>query len=53
MYLEIRADEKSKAEYERHLTILQNRKDDIMKRMTGNQELVGRFEGDIGPFMKK
>jgi len=33
--------------------MLQTRKDDIQKRLTGNQELVGRFEGDIGPFMKK
>jgi hypothetical protein len=46
---EIKADERSKAEYERTLNILETQKEDITKRMAANQEWSAMYDTDIGP----
>jgi hypothetical protein len=50
---EIKADEKSKAEFERHLQILRQKKADIEVRMKANEEWSKSYDTDIGPFAQK
>eukprot|EP00602_Paraphysomonas_sp_CaronLab_P007813 CAMPEP_0185031050 /NCGR_PEP_ID=MMETSP1103-20130426/18289_1 /TAXON_ID=36769 /ORGANISM="Paraphysomonas bandaiensis, Strain Caron Lab Isolate" /LENGTH=137 /DNA_ID=CAMNT_0027566411 /DNA_START=132 /DNA_END=545 /DNA_ORIENTATION=- len=50
---EIKADEKSKAEFERHLNVLENRKSDILSRINANKEWSKNYDADIGPFANK
>lgn len=50
---EIKADEKSKAEFERHLGLLETRKTDILTRMRGNEEWSKQYDSDIGPFANR
>lgn len=50
---EIKADEKSKAEYERYLNILNTKKEDIIKRMESNAEWSKNYDRDIGPFANR
>jgi hypothetical protein len=50
---EIKADEKSKAEFERHLHLLETKKTDIMTRMRANEEWSKQYDSDIGPFANK
>lgn len=50
---EIKADEKSKAEFERHLQILLQRKEDIEIRIKQNEEWSKSYDSDIGPFAQK
>lgn len=50
---EIKADEKSKAEFERHLQILSQKKADIEVRMKANEEWSKSYDTDIGPFAQK
>eukprot|EP01041_Mallomonas_annulata_P003067 gene3067-6014_t len=50
---EIKCDEKSKAEYDRQLSILKIRKEDIKKRMQKNEEWLKTYDSDIGPITQK
>lgn len=50
---EIKADEKSKAEFERHLQILIHKKEDIEIRIKANEEWSKSYDSDIGPFAQK
>lgn len=50
---EIRADERSKAEYDRHLAVLQRQKDDLLRRMSENTEWSKNYDTDVGPFAQK
>jgi chromosome segregation ATPase len=50
---EIKADEKSKAEYERRLNQLEQQKEDITKRMAANAEWSKMYDSDIGPFANR
>jgi len=47
---EINADKKSKAEFERHLGLLQKRKDELVFRMEANQAWAKTYDRDVGPF---
>jgi septal ring factor EnvC (AmiA/AmiB activator) len=50
---EIKADEKSKAEFERHLKILHQRKSDIQAKIQANEEWSKNYDSDVGPFAQK
>jgi chromosome segregation ATPase len=50
---EIKADENSKAEFERHLNILTQKRDDIQGRISSNEEFARNYDADIGPFANK
>ena len=50
---EIKADEKSKAEYDRHLATLQRQKDELLCRMSENNEWSRNYDTDVGPFAQK
>lgn len=50
---EIRADEKSKKEYEQVLRSLQDRKDDILKRIDSHVSYQTSFQQDVGPFAQR
>mmetsp|Transcript_2472 Transcript_2472/g.2433 ORF Transcript_2472/g.2433 Transcript_2472/m.2433 type:complete len:146 (+) Transcript_2472:91-528(+) len=50
---EIKADENSKAEFERQLNILEQRKNDIQSRIRANEEWSKNYDSDIGPFAQK
>jgi chromosome segregation ATPase len=50
---EIKADERSKAEFERHLKILNQKKTDIEMRIQANEEWSKSYDSDIGPFAQK
>ena len=47
---EIKADKKSKAEFERHLGLLQKRKDELTSRMKENKAWATTYDRDVGPF---
>ena len=47
---EIKADKKSKEEFERHLGLLQKRKDAILHRMKENTAWASTYDSDVGPF---
>ena len=47
---EIKADNKSKEEFERHLGLLQKRKDEILFRMKENDAWASTYARDVGPF---
>ena len=49
----IKADEKSKAEFEVHLTTLYKKRDDLRKLIEENVKWTQRYETDLGPFTKK
>lgn len=49
----IKADEKSKSEFERLLTALNNRKSDLEKRINDNMKWAENYDRDIGPFAQK
>ena len=51
--LEIKADEKSKAEFERHLFSLNTRKEELNNRLRENKEWLVSYDRDIGPFTQK
>jgi hypothetical protein len=50
---EIRADEKSKAEYDRHLAVLQRQKEELLKRVGENAAWSKNYDTDVGPFAAK
>jgi chromosome segregation ATPase len=50
---EIRADEKSKAEYDRHLAVLQRQKEELLKRVDENAAWSKNYDTDVGPFAAK
>lgn len=50
---EIKSDENSKAEFERQLNILEQRKSDIQSRIRSNEEWSKNYDSDIGPFAQK
>ena len=52
-FLEITADERSKAEYDRQLSILKIRKEDTIKRLQKNGEWLNSYDSDIGPVTQK
>ena len=47
---EIKADKKSKEEFERHLGLLQKRKDELIARMEANNSWATNYEKNVGPF---
>ena len=49
----IKADDKSKSEFERLLTTLNNRKFDLEKRINENTKWAENYDRDIGPFAAK
>ena len=46
----IKADEKSKAEFERLLAVLNTRKEDLLKRVSENKAWCETYDRDVGPF---
>lgn len=50
---EIKADEASKYEFERHLGMLQSKRNDLMRNMNANDNWAETFDKDIGPFTAK
>jgi hypothetical protein len=47
---EIKADLKSKAEYDRHLGLLEARKQDLQARVKTNSEWLKVYDVEVGPF---
>jgi len=47
---EIKADTKSKMDYERTLTTLETRKGDLLKRVEANKEWAKTYDTEVGPF---
>lgn len=52
-WLEIKADEKGKKDYEDELKKLSIKKEDIQSRLNRNREWASNFDTDIGPFQAK
>jgi hypothetical protein len=50
---EIKADEKSKEEFERYLNVLKTKQLDLQTRINFNQEFGKQYDTDIGPFANK
>mmetsp|Transcript_2886 Transcript_2886/g.5211 ORF Transcript_2886/g.5211 Transcript_2886/m.5211 type:complete len:139 (-) Transcript_2886:226-642(-) len=50
---EIKADEKSKAEYDRHLAILERQKSELIRRNEENAAWSKNYDTDVGPFAAK
>jgi len=48
--VEIKQDKKSKEEFERHLGLLQKRKDELLFRMKDNTAWAATYDRDVGPF---
>jgi hypothetical protein len=51
--LEIKADEASKYEFERHLGILETRRQDLLNNMNASSGWAENYDRDIGPFTAK
>jgi hypothetical protein len=49
----IKADQKSKAEFERLLTSLRNRKADLEQRIIDNNKWAETYDRDVGPFAQR
>jgi chromosome segregation ATPase len=47
---DIKAAEKSKMEFERHLTILENKKQELQARVKKNTEWAETYDAQVGPF---
>jgi chromosome segregation ATPase len=50
---EIKADLRSKAEYDRQLAILETRKDDLRNRVKQNTEWLNVYDVGVGPFAER
>lgn len=50
---EIKADEASKYEFERHLGLLESKRNDLLRSMNANDNWAESFDKDIGPFTAK
>jgi hypothetical protein len=50
---EIKADDASKYEFERHLSLLENKRNDLLRNMNANDNWAETFDKDIGPFTAK
>lgn len=50
---EIKADEASKFEFERHLGLLESKRSDLLRSMSANDNWAETFDKDIGPFTTK
>eukprot|EP01038_Epipyxis_sp_PR26KG_P013737 gene13737-18426_t len=50
---DIKASEKSKMEFERHLQGLENRRDELKKRVKTNTEWAATYDLEVGPFATK
>ena len=50
---EIKADEASKYEFERHLGLLEGKRNDLLRNMNANDNWAETFDKDIGPFTAK
>ena len=50
---DIKADLKSKAEYEKQLKNLENRKADLLARIKSNNEWLHTYNNEVGPFAEK
>lgn len=49
----IKADANSKAEFERLLSVLNRRKEDLVKRSIENKQWIESYDRDVGPFAAK
>lgn len=49
----IKADEKSKAEFEIHLATLYKKRDELQRIIDENTKWTQKYETDLGPFTKK
>ena len=47
---QIKAEEKSKMDFERHLTTLENKKADLEARVKQNEEWAKTYDTEVGPF---
>lgn len=50
---DIKASEKSKMEFERQLTILETRKEELKRRVDRNNEWAATYDLEVGPFAAK
>ncbi len=50
---DIKAGEKSKMEFERHLAILQNKKDELQRRVKQSTEWAATYDLEVGPFANR
>ena len=50
---EIKADQRSKAEYDKQLTVLDARKLDLQNRVIANTEWLQLYDRDVGPFAER
>ena len=50
---EIKAAEASKYEFERHLGLLETKRNDLLRNMNANDSWAENFDKDIGPFTAK
>mmetsp|Transcript_2706 Transcript_2706/g.3856 ORF Transcript_2706/g.3856 Transcript_2706/m.3856 type:complete len:146 (-) Transcript_2706:160-597(-) len=50
---EIKADEKGKADYERQLSNLERRKEELLKRIEENKRWMEGYDNNMGPIQKR